>query len=109
MIFRILRRGIIYLFAVVALSVTFFAVGVLWPLDKVDAVKTNTPIAIINTSILDVAGGLILPNQTVIIERKKIRIVGAANNVAIPENAIRIDGANRFLTPYGICTRIFLR
>lgn len=109
MICRILRRGIIYLFAVVALSVTFFAVGVLWPLDKVDAVKTKTPIAIINTSILDVAGGLILLNQTVIIERKKIRIVGAANNVAIPENAIRIDGANRFLMPslWDMHTHIF--
>lgn len=109
MIFRILKRGIIYFFAVVALSVTFFAVGVLWPLDKVDAVKTNTPIAIINTSILDVAGDLILPNQTVIIERKKIRIVDAANNVAIPENAIRIDGANRFLMPslWDMHTHIF--
>jgi len=109
MIFRILKRAAISLFAVIVLSATFFIVGVLWPLDKVDAVQTNMPIAITNTSIVDVAAGVILPNQTVIIERKKIQIVDAANNVAIPENAIRIDGANRFLMPslWDMHTHIF--
>lgn len=109
MIFRILKQGVVYLFCVTVVIVALFTVGVLWPLDNVEAVKTNNPIAIINTSILDIAGGVILPNQTVIIERKKIQIVDAANNVAIPGNAVHIDGANRFLMPslWDMHTHIF--
>ncbi|HCS64762.1 MAG TPA: amidohydrolase [Cellvibrio sp.] len=109
MIFRILKRVIIYFLAVILLCVTLFTIGVLWPLDHVDAVKTETPIAIINTSVIDVAAGVILPNQTVIIDRKQIQIVGPANEVIIPETAIRIDGGNRFLMPslWDMHTHIF--
>lgn len=106
---RILKQATLYLLVFILLLSALFAIGVLLPPATVEAVKTNTPLAIINTSIVDVAGGVILPNQTVIIERKKIQIVGAANNVATPENAIRIDGANRFLMPslWDMHTHIF--
>lgn len=109
MIFRILKRVIIYFFAVIVLCVTLFIIGVLWPLDHVDAVKTETPIAIINTSVVDVAAGVIRPNQTVIIDRKQIQIVGPTDEVIIPETAIRIDGGNRFLMPslWDMHTHIF--
>jgi len=99
MIFRILKRVAISLFAVIVLSVIFFIGGVLWPLDKVDAVQTNTPIAIMNTSIVDVAGGIILQDQTVLISHKRIHIVGSADEVIIPQDAVRIEGHNRFLMP----------
>ncbi|MDR7090115.1 amidohydrolase family protein [Cellvibrio fibrivorans] len=106
---RILKQATLYLLVFILLLSALFAIGVLLPPATVEAVKTNAPIAIINTSVVDVAGGVILPNQTVIIERKKIRIVGAANNVAIPENAIRINGANQFLMPslWDMHTHIF--
>lgn len=109
MLFRFLKRTIISLVVVIVLSITLFTVGVLWPQDHVEAVKTETSIAIINTSIINVAVGVILPNQTVIIDRKQIQIVGSADEVIIPETAIRIDGGNRFLMPslWDMHTHIF--
>lgn len=99
MLFRILKRTLVFLLYFILLMTIFFIVGVFWPTNKIDAVNTEAPIAIINTSVVDVAAGVILPNQTVIVDRKRIQIVGSTNNVVIPDAAIRIDGTNRFLMP----------
>lgn len=96
---RILKLAMLYLLVFILLLSALFAIGVFLPAATVEVVKTNTPIAITNTSIVDVAGGVILPNQTVVIDRKKIQIVSAADDVVIPQDAIRIDGRNRFLMP----------
>ncbi|MDO8336152.1 MAG: amidohydrolase, partial [Candidatus Saccharibacteria bacterium] len=106
---RILKQATLYLLAFILLLSALFTIGVLSPVATVEAVKTNTPIAIMNTSVVDVAAGAILPNQTVIIDGKQIQIVDSADQVIIPETAIRIDGGNRFLMPslWDMHTHIF--
>jgi imidazolonepropionase-like amidohydrolase len=99
MMFRILKRIVLYFLAFIFLLLALFFVGVLWPIREVEPVKTETPIVIINVDIVDVGAGVILPNQTVIIDHKRIQNVGFADDVVIPENAIRIEGYNRFLMP----------
>jgi hypothetical protein len=96
---RILKQTLFYLLLLISLLFALFVMGVLWPITTVDAVKTDTPIAIVNTSIVDVAAGVIQPNQTVLIDRKQIQVVTSADEFEFPENAIRVDGKNRFLMP----------
>jgi imidazolonepropionase-like amidohydrolase len=99
MMFRILKKIALYLSAFIFILLILFFVGVLWPIKEVESVKTETPIALINTSIVDVVAGVILPHQTVLINHKQIQIVGSADDVVIPQDAIRIEGRNRFLMP----------
>ncbi len=106
---RIFKQAMLYSVVFILLLSALFAIGVLWPAATVDAVKTETPIAIINTSIVDVAAGVILPHQTVLIDHKRIQDVGSTDELAIPENALRIDGKNHFLMPslWDMHTHIF--
>jgi len=99
MLHRVLKQVVIYFFIVIFLLVMLFAVGILWPAQNVDAIKNERSIAIINTSVLDIAAGVILPNQTVLIANKKIQFVGSLPDSAISDDAIRIDGRNNFLMP----------
>jgi len=99
MLHRVLKQVVIYFFIVIFLLVMLFAVGILWPAQNVDAIKNERSIAIINTSVLDIAAGVILPNQTVLIANKKIQFVGSLSDSVISDDAIRIDGRNNFLMP----------
>ncbi|HEY7447825.1 MAG TPA: amidohydrolase family protein [Vicinamibacterales bacterium] len=40
-----------------------------------------------------------VPNQTVIVQQGQIQAVGARTEVAVPDNAVRIDGAGKYLMP----------
>lgn len=95
----ILKRIAASILLIVVLLVALFAIGVLWPIENVEAVKTEVPIAITNTSVVDIAKGAIVPNQTVLIADKRIQYVGAQQNLVIPDDAIRIDGRGHFLMP----------
>jgi imidazolonepropionase-like amidohydrolase len=96
---RVLKKTAAYFFTFILLVSVLFTTGVLWPVSTVEAVKTETPIAIVDTAIVDVVAGVILPNQTVIIDQKHIQLIGPVDEIAVPENAIRIDGRDRFLMP----------
>lgn len=89
--------------------VGLFFCGLFWPLEEINLIKTEVPIAILNTSIVSVDRGEVLANQTVLIDHKRIQFVGSSDQAAIPENAIRIDGNNRFLMPalWDMHTHIF--
>ncbi len=88
MFFQVLKKTIIGIGASLLFLVALFFVGVWWPLDKVVPVRTSSPIAIKNTSVIDLYSGEVLENQTVFIENKKIKFVGLSNKIDVSENAI---------------------
>ncbi|HZY78932.1 MAG TPA: amidohydrolase family protein [Cyclobacteriaceae bacterium] len=60
---------------------------------------TTEPVAIKNVNVLDIAKGVIIAGQTVIIEDGKIAMIGKAKKVDVPAHATIIDGANKTLMP----------
>ncbi len=99
MIIKKLKMVTRYFFSLVVFLLALFAIGVLWPLDTVEPVVTEVPIAITNVSILDINSGEVLPNRSVLIKDQKIRTVGVVAEVSIPKDAIIIDGSDQFLMP----------
>ncbi|HEX7150855.1 MAG TPA: amidohydrolase family protein [Thermoanaerobaculia bacterium] len=79
------------------LAIALFFIGVAWPLDELQPVRTTTPVAIVNVATVDVAAGTLLPAQTVVIDRG--RIVAAGAGVTPPKNALVVDGRGRYLLP----------
>lgn len=94
---RFLRRAALALLLFLVAVAALFAIGVLWPLARVEPVRTTQPVVIANVTIIDVRNGTTVPGQTVVIEGNRIRATGAAVNV--PPNARVIDGRGRFLMP----------
>lgn len=94
---KLLKRALwILLFALLA-AVALFALGVLWPQPRLEAVRTQTPVAITNVNVIDVRSGAIAARQNVIIANGRIRAVG--ERIALPANARVIDGTNRYVMP----------
>ncbi|HEY0144041.1 MAG TPA: amidohydrolase family protein [Thermoanaerobaculia bacterium] len=91
-----LRRTLRVIGLLVLTPIVLFAVGVLWPLGEVEPVRTTTPLAITNVSIIDVRSGQASGPRTVLIERGRIAAIGS---VAIPSAAKVIDGQGRYLIP----------
>lgn len=60
------------------------------------------PIAIACVTILDVAAGVDIPAQTVVVREDRIERVGAAQDVTLPADAVVIDGRGFYLMP-GLC------
>lgn len=56
-------------------------------------------VAIADVSVVDVEHGRIIGPRTVLIADGRIAAVDMASNVAVPENAERIDGRGKFLMP----------
>ena len=106
---RVLKRATIYILSFLSCTLALFSLVVLWPIDEIIPVKTETPIAITNVSILNLEDGTISPNQTVLVKEKRIQFVGHSKNIVLPENAIHIDGTHRFLMPslWDMHTHIF--
>jgi len=57
------------------------------------------PIAIVDVTVISVDDGKLLPGQTVVIRGSRIVAVGSASATAIPADARRINGRNRYLSP----------
>jgi len=73
-----------------------------------DCRKESNPIAIepddqvkafINVNLISMTDEKVDTNQTVLIEGKKIMVIGPSNEVAIPENVTFIDGEGAYLMP----------
>lgn len=94
-----LKKSVKYTLSFILVSLTLFFIGVWWPSDDADPVKTEVPIAITNTSIIDLYSGEIASNQTIFIENKKIKHVGRFGEVNIPEDTIVINGDNQYVMP----------
>ena len=96
---KYVKYGLIILVAFVVILVGMFTTAVLWPLDVAVPVKTDSPIVIKDVAIVDVKSGVVIPDQTVIIDRQRIIAIGFEADLLLPANAKIIDGNHRFLAP----------
>jgi imidazolonepropionase-like amidohydrolase len=76
-----------------------FAAGVLWPQERLEPVRTRTPIAFVDTAVIDVRSGTIQPGRTVVIADGRIRTIAAAGPGSVPAGARVIDGRGKYLLP----------
>ncbi len=58
--------------------------------------------AIVGVTVIDIETGVEIPEQTVIVVGDRIERVGAADDVAVPEDAIVIDARGLYVMP-GLC------
>jgi len=84
---------------VVAVIVSLFVAGVLWPLDTVAPERTTGAIAIVDVTIVDAPGASLIPGQTVLIEDGRITASGDITDVNVPSRALVIEGSDRYLLP----------
>lgn len=63
--------------------------------------KSETPFttAFVNVNVIPMTREVVLANQTVIIKDGRIAALGPFESTAIPDNAIKIDGRDRYLLP----------
>ncbi|HEX6159601.1 MAG TPA: amidohydrolase, partial [Thermoanaerobaculia bacterium] len=92
-----IRRTFLVLAAVMAIAVAAFAAGVLWPVDRLEAVRTREPLAITGVTVVDVRSGTLLPDRTVVVEQGRIRAIGTT--VPLPDATRVIDGRGKYLLP----------
>ena len=95
----IFKKGVRYFFYLILVLIISFTIGVIWPVPKVEPVYTVNPIVITDVSIIDVENGTIIPHRSVLISDQRIIAVDALDTLTIPEDALRINGTNRFLIP----------
>ncbi|MBW3563799.1 MAG: amidohydrolase family protein [Acidobacteria bacterium] len=96
------RRLLLIAFALVALLgsvVVLFFVGVVWPLRTLEPIRTSTPLAIVDVTVIDVPSGTTRPSQTVVIDRGRIVETGGRDDVVVPSDVTVIDGAGLYLLP----------
>jgi adenine deaminase len=61
---------------------------------------TRLPVvAFVNVNVIPMTSAEVLQHQTVLVERELITRIGPANQIKAPENALRIEGSNRYLLP----------
>ena len=94
-----LKRMLFAVGAVIATAVALFAIGVLWPLERLEPVRTRGAVAIVGVNVVDVRSGTVLPDRTVIVEQGRIRAVGTG--IPLPRGARVIDGrgGGKYLMP----------
>ncbi len=63
------------------------------------AFGTAPAAAIVNVNLIRMNRDRVEPGQTVVVQGDRIAAIGAAGEVVVPESAIVIDGANRYLLP----------
>lgn len=56
-------------------------------------------LAFINVNVIPMTSETVLEAQTVVVEGGRIREIGSVDDVRIPEEAIAVDGTDRFLMP----------
>jgi len=59
----------------------------------------DASLAITPVTVVDVTGGTLHPNQTVLIEGRRIAAVGSVDEVAVPDDAETVDTEGGFLIP----------
>jgi imidazolonepropionase-like amidohydrolase len=61
--------------------------------------QTSSAVAIVGVSVVPMDRETVLANQTVVVRDGKIAAIGAAANTEVPQGAVRVDGAGKFLMP----------
>jgi len=59
----------------------------------------SSPIAFVDVTLVPMDRARVLPGQTVVVNRGRIAAVGPNGAVTVPDDAVVIDGANRYLVP----------
>lgn len=79
--------------------IALFGAGVLWPVDRLEPSRTNSPLAITHVAVVDVQAARADPLQTVLIEAGRIVARGSDGTLVLPANTQIIDGTGRYLVP----------
>jgi imidazolonepropionase-like amidohydrolase len=95
----ILKRALVALVALSVALISLFTLGVLWPSERLDPVRTTQPVAITHVTVVDVEGARLLADQTVVVEGGRIAAAGHAASVQVPAAARIVDGKGRYLAP----------
>lgn len=105
----LLKKTVIGLLLFFLFLIVFFFIGVWWPHKPAIPIKTDTPIAIKNISVINLESGQIRPNQLVLIDGKKIQYAGPQERIEFPQNAVEVDGTGRYIMPslWDMHTHIF--
>ena len=73
---------------------------VIWLLTAGDiSAQENHPTVFIHANLIPMTSEIVLPDQTVVVQGKKIMAVGPDNHTDIPQNARLIDCSNAYLMP----------
>ncbi|MEC8860670.1 MAG: amidohydrolase family protein [Pseudomonadota bacterium] len=94
-----LKRVAIAIGAILAVCVSLFLLGVVWPVRSPAPAQAETPIAIVNVSVVDAQVNQVVAGQTVLVEGGRISAVGDAAMVELPENVRIVNGSSRYLIP----------
>lgn len=82
------------------LSLVFaIAVGAMSAPTRVPAASTPRVVALAGGTVVDVDGGPAIPNAVVLIEGERIKSIGPAASIAVPDGATVIPMNNRWLIP----------
>lgn len=84
---------------VILASVALFFTGVYWPTRSVTPVRSASSLAIVDVAVVHPRRNLVVPAQTVLIEKGRIVFVGDTASAIVPPDAQVIDGRNRYLSP----------
>lgn len=95
----LLKRFFRFCFALIIVALGVFFIGVVWPQPEVVPVVTKSPLVIANVTVIDVATGATIPHQSILVDKGRIAAIDEAEKLAVPSNAFRLDGSNRFLMP----------
>lgn len=96
---RYFTRVIRLIATTVTVLVTLFALGVLWPTEELEPVRTMRPLVITHVTVVDVQASGLVPNQTVLVQSGLITAVGTDGSVAVPSGAEILDGRGKYLLP----------
>lgn len=109
LIFRTVKNITKYTLGAILIFALLFWVGVWWPSDQVQPIKTDVPVVIKNVSVVDLVGGDILSSQTILIDENKILFVGLENELSAPKSSIIVDGHGQYVIPalWDMHTHIF--
>jgi hypothetical protein len=69
---------------------------------KVAARARSDVLAIVNVTVIPMTGETVLSDQTVVVDRGRIAAIGPSARTSVPKDAVRIDGAGKYLIP-GLC------
>lgn len=98
-VMKYVKRTLLGILAVVGVIAAVFAIGVLWPQERLEPVRSEGPTAIVHVSVVDVRAGTAIPRQTVVVEKGRIRAVGNDGAVALPAGVRIVEGRGRYLLP----------
>lgn len=96
---KYIKRSIVTVAAFFVFLIALFTVGVLWPSESLKPIRTTSPLAIVNVTVVDIQSNRLLDGQTVLVDGGRILAVDDNAFVDVPVTAKTVDGTGRFLLP----------